>query len=206
MAQFFQVHPDNPQPRLISRAVEIVRMGGLMVYPADSSYSLACSIDSKAALDRVRAIRQLDEKHLMTLVCENLTQVATFAKLEDEAFRILKQVAPGLYTFVLKAGRDTPRRLQHPTRKTIGVRLPGNPIAQALVTELGAPFFTTTLILPGHDSAMTDPVEIRERLEHHVDVIIDAGVIPYEPTTVVSFTEGAPEVVRQGIGKPAWLN
>ncbi|WP_045224788.1 L-threonylcarbamoyladenylate synthase [Methyloterricola oryzae] len=200
MAQFFQIHPLNPQPRLIRRAVEIVKAGGVIVYPTDSSYALGCRMDEKAALDRIRRIRQLSEDHNFTLVCEDLSQIAIFAKIGNEAFRMMKQLTPGPYTFILKATREVPRRLQHPKRKSIGIRLPDNVISKALVAELAEPMFSATLILPGEEDAMTDPEDIRERLEKEVDLIIDAGAVAYAPTTIIGFMEETPEIIRQGAG------
>jgi tRNA threonylcarbamoyl adenosine modification protein (Sua5/YciO/YrdC/YwlC family) len=200
MAQYFQIHPQTPQPRLIRRVVEIVREGGVIVYPTDSSYALGCRMDAKDALDRIRRIRHLAEDHHFTLVCKDLSQIATFAKIGNEAFRLIKTLAPGPFTFILKATRETPRRLQHPKRKTIGIRLPNHAIVQAMVEELGEPLFSTTLILPGETEAMSDPYEIRERLEKSADLIIDADIIFHEQTTIISFTDEAPEIVRQGKG------
>jgi tRNA threonylcarbamoyl adenosine modification protein (Sua5/YciO/YrdC/YwlC family) len=200
MAQFFQIHPQNPQPRLIRRAVEIVRAGGVIVYPTDSSYALGCRMDDKEALDRIRRIRQLGEEHHFALVCKDLSQISTFAKIGNDAFRLIKALAPGPFTFILKATRETPRRLQHPKRKSIGIRLPEHAIAQALLEDLGEPLFTSTLILPGQTEAMSDPDEIRERLEKVVDLIIDANVIPHELTTIIALIEETPEIVRQGKG------
>jgi tRNA threonylcarbamoyl adenosine modification protein (Sua5/YciO/YrdC/YwlC family) len=200
MAQFFQIHPQNPQPRLIRRAAEIVRAGGVIVYPTDSSYALGCRMDDKEALDRIRRIRQLGEGHHFALVCKDLSQISTFAKIGNDAFRLIKSLTPGPFTFILKATRETPRRLQHPKRKSIGIRLPEHAIAQALLEDLGEPLFTSTLILPGQAEAMSDPDEIRERLEKTVDLIIDANVIPYELTTIIALLEDTPEIVRQGKG------
>jgi tRNA threonylcarbamoyl adenosine modification protein (Sua5/YciO/YrdC/YwlC family) len=200
MAQYFQIHPDNPQPRLIRRSVEIIRQGGVIVYPTDSSYAFGCQMDNKAGLDCIRRIRQLEEDHHFTLVCRDLSQISTFAKINNEAFRLIKSLTPGPYTFILKATRETPRRLQHSKRKTIGIRLPDNPITLALVAELNEPLFSSTLILPGEEDAMTDPEDIRDRLEKEVDLIIDAGIVPYAPTTIVGFMEETPEIIRQGSG------
>jgi tRNA threonylcarbamoyl adenosine modification protein (Sua5/YciO/YrdC/YwlC family) len=200
MAQYFQVHPKDPQPRLIRRSVEIVREGGLIVYPTDSSYAFGCRMDTKDGLERIRRIRQLEQDHNFTLVCIDLSQIATFAKINNEAFRLIKSLTPGPFTFVLPATRETPRRLQDPKRKTIGIRLPDNPITVALVAELQEPLFSSTLILPGQEEAMADPEDIRERLEKEVDLIIDAGVVSYEPTTIIGFTEDRPEILRQGKG------
>jgi tRNA threonylcarbamoyl adenosine modification protein (Sua5/YciO/YrdC/YwlC family) len=200
MAQYFQVHPKDPQPRLIRRSVEIIREGGLIVYPTDSSYAFGCRMDNKDALDRIRRIRQLQEGHSFTLICIDLAQISTFAKINNEAFRLIKSLTPGPFTFILQATRETPRRLQHPKRKTIGIRLPDNPITVALVSELQEPLFSSTLILPGTEEAMSDPEEIRSRLEKEVDLIIDAGIVPYEPTTILGFADGKPEIIRQGKG------
>ncbi|MGZ8217691.1 L-threonylcarbamoyladenylate synthase [Methylomagnum sp.] len=200
MAQYFQVHPKDPQPRLIKRSVDIIRDGGLVVYPTDSSYALGCRMDNKDALERMRRIRQLDEDHNFTLICIDLSQISTFAKINNEAFRLIKSLTPGPFTFILSATRETPRRLLHPKRKSIGIRLPDNPITMALVSELQEPLFSSTLILPGEDEAMADPEDIRERLEKEVDLIIDAGMVPYEPSTIIGFTEDRPEILRQGKG------
>ena len=198
MAQYFQIHPLSPQERLVRRAVEVVRNGGLIVYPSDSSYALGCQIDNKDALERIRLIRQLGQEHRFALVCRDLSQISSFTRFGNEAFRLIKMLTPGPYTFILKATKEVPRRLQHPKFKTVGIRIPNSPIAQALVKELGEPLFSSTLIMPGDDEAMSDPYEIRERLEKQVDLIIDADVVPYEPTTIIGFTEDTPEIIRQG--------
>jgi tRNA threonylcarbamoyl adenosine modification protein (Sua5/YciO/YrdC/YwlC family) len=200
MAQYFQVHPQNPQLRLIRRAVEIVRDGGLIVYPTDSSYAFGCGLDNKDALERIRRIRQLGEEHFFALVCQDLSQIATFAKISNEAFRLIKSLTPGPFTFILRATREVPRRLLHPKRKTIGIRLPDNPISRVLVAELGEPLFSSTLIMPGESEALADPIEIRERLENAVDLIIDAEYVAYAPTTIIGLTEDVPEIIRQGKG------
>lgn len=201
MAQYFQIHPNNPQPRLIRRAVEILQQGGVIVYPTDSSYALACRIDAIKALERIRRIRQLPEKHNFTLVCRDLSQVSQFVRLSNEAHRLIKGLTPGAYTFVLRATREVPRRLQHPSRKTIGIRIPDHPVAQELVAELGEPLFSTTLILPGEEVALEDPEEIRAHLEKQVDLVIDSGFIAFEPTSIVDLTEDVPQVVRLGKGR-----
>jgi tRNA threonylcarbamoyl adenosine modification protein (Sua5/YciO/YrdC/YwlC family) len=200
MAQIIQIHPQTPQERLIRRAVEVIRSGGLIVYPSDSSYALGCQIDSKDGLDRISRIRQLKQEHRFALVCRDLSQISSFAKISNEAFRLIKSLTPGPFTFILKATKEVPRRLQHPKRKTIGIRIPDSPIAQALVQELAEPLFSSTLILPGEDDALSDPEEIKERLEKVVDLIIDADIVPYEPTTIIGFTEDTPEIIRQGKG------
>jgi tRNA threonylcarbamoyl adenosine modification protein (Sua5/YciO/YrdC/YwlC family) len=206
MAQYFQIHPQNPQDRLIRRAIEVIRNGGLIVYPADSGYALGCTIDNKEGLERICRIRQLGEEHRFALICRDLSQISAFARIGNEAFRLIKSLTPGPYTFILKATKEVPRRLQHPKRKSIGIRIPDSPIAQALVKGLDEPLFSSTLILPGENEAMSDPVEIRERLEKLVDLIIDADVVPYEPTTIVGFTEDTPEIIRQGKATVTSLN
>jgi tRNA threonylcarbamoyl adenosine modification protein (Sua5/YciO/YrdC/YwlC family) len=200
MAQYFSIHPESPQPRLIRRSVDILREGGVIVYPTDTSYALGCSLDSKDGLDRIRRIRQLDEQHNFTLICKDLSQTATFAKIDNEAFRLIKSLSPGPYTYILKATRETPRRLQHPKKKTIGIRFPDNPITIALLEELSEPLFSSTLILPGDEQPVADPEDIRDRLEKQVSLIIDAGIVTYQPSTILGFTEGSLEIIRQGIG------
>jgi tRNA threonylcarbamoyl adenosine modification protein (Sua5/YciO/YrdC/YwlC family) len=200
MAQYFQIHPQNPQLRLIRRTVEIIRNDGLIVYPTDSSYAFGCRMDNKDGLERIRHIRQLGQAHNFTLVCKDLSQIAMFAKIGNEAFRLIKSLTPGPYTFVLRATREVPRRLLDPKRKTIGVRLPDNAITQMLVSELEEPLFSSTLIMPGEDDAMGDPEAIRERLEKEVDLIIDADYVPYAPTTIIGLVEDLPELIRQGKG------
>lgn len=200
MAQYFEIHPENPQLRLIHRAVDIIRKGGVIAYPTDSSYALACQIDDKQALDRIRRIRQLDDKHNFTLVCKDLTQVSTFTKIGNDAYRLIKALTPGPFTFILDATREVPRRLQHPKKKTIGVRIPKHPVVQLLVQELGEPLFSSTLVLPGEEDALSDPYDIRERLEHELDLVIDAGIVESEETTIIEFTKDGPEITRQGKG------
>lgn len=200
MAQFFQIHPENPQARLISQAVDIIRRGGLVVYPTDSAYALGCHIGDKMALDRIRAMRQLDKHHNFTLMCRDLSELATFARVDNQVFRLLKNLTPGPYTFILEGTAEVPRRLMHPKRKTIGLRVPDNPIALALMEELGEPLMTSSLLLPGDEFPLSDPYDIRDSLEHHVELIIDGGYCGIEPTTVVDLTGNAPELIRQGKG------
>jgi tRNA threonylcarbamoyl adenosine modification protein (Sua5/YciO/YrdC/YwlC family) len=200
MAQFFQIHPDNPQARLIHRTVEIVRQGGVIVYPTDSSYALGCAIGDKNAMDRIRAIRRVDEKHHFTLVCRDLSEIATYARIDNQAYRLLKTLTPGPYTFLYQATKQVPRRLQNAKRKAIGIRVPDNVIVQALLAELNEALMSTTLILPGDEMPMTDPYEVRDLLDHAVDLIIDGGYCGFEPTTVVDMTGENPEVVRVGKG------
>ncbi len=205
MAQFFAIHPETPQIRLIHRAVEILQNGGVIVYPTDSSYALGCHIGDKTAMDRIRRIRQLDDKHNFTLVCTDLTQVSTFTKMGNNAHRLIKALTPGPFTFLLDATKEVPRRLQHPKKKTIGIRIPNHPIAQLLVEELQEPLLSATLILPGSKEGLTDPFEIRQRLEHEVDLVIDAGMIACEQTTIIAFPNHDPEIIRQGIGHASML-
>ena len=200
MSQFFQIHPVNPQARLIHQAVEIIRADGLIVYPTDSSYALGCHVGDKAGMERIRRIRDLDNKHNFTLVCRDLSEIATYAKVDNSGYRLLKSLTPGPYTFILKATHEVPRRLQNPKRKTIGIRIPAHPIAQALLEELGEPLMSSTLILPGQEDPETDAHDIRERLEHDVDLVIDGDSCGLEPTTVIDLVDGSMEVVRKGRG------
>lgn len=200
MAQFFQIHPDNPQHRLIQQAVEIVRKGGIIVYPTDSAYALGCHIGDKDALERIRSLRKLDKDHNFTLMCRDLSELATYARVNNQAFRLLKNHTPGAYTFILEATADVPRRLMHPKRKTIGLRVPDNRIALALLEELGEPLMTSSLLLPGEEYPMTDPYDIRDSLEHHVELVIDGGYCGLEPTTVIDLSDETPQLIRQGKG------
>ncbi|WP_165672409.1 L-threonylcarbamoyladenylate synthase [Metapseudomonas otitidis] len=202
MSQFFQVHPENPQVRLIKQAVEIVRGGGVIVYPTDSSYAIGCLIGEKSAVERIRRLRRLDDKHNFTLVCRDLSELGLFAKVDTAAFRLLKAHTPGPYTFILNATREVPRMLMHPKRRTIGLRVPDHPIALALLAELGAPLMSASLILPGEAQPMSDPYEMRQALEHQVDLIIDGGYGGVEASTVVDLSEGEPSIVRVGCGDP----
>lgn len=203
MSQFFQIHPENPQARLIKQAVDIIRKGGVVVYPTDSSYAVGCHIGDKSAVDRIRALRRLDDKHNFTLVCSDLSQLGLFAKVDTSAFRLLKAHTPGPYTFILSATREVPRMLMHPKRRTIGLRVPQHPIAQALLAELGEPLMSVTLILPGESLPLSDPYEIREQIEHQVDLIIDGGYGGLEASTVVNLTDSDPQVTRVGCGDPS---
>ena len=206
MSQFFQIHPDNPQPRLVSQAVDIIRDGGLVVYPTDSSYAIGCHLGDKDAMERIRRIRQLDARHHFTLVCRDLSEIATYAKVDNQAYRLIKSLTPGPYTFLLPATHEVPRRLQHAKRKTIGLRVPDHRVAQALLVELNEPILSSTLILPGADLPETDAEEIRDRLDKLVDLIIDGGNCGFEPTTVIDLaSSGAPEVLRQGKGDASML-
>ena len=200
MAQFIQIHPKDPQPRLVKRSADCIRENGVIIYPTDSGYALGCGMDNKDGLERIRRLRRLGDDHNFTLVCSDISQVSTFAKMNNEAFRLIKSLTPGAFTFILTATRETPKRLQHAKRKTIGIRLPDDPITDAVVRELDEPLFSTTLILPGDEEAMADPEDIRDRLDREVDLIIDAGVVPYGPTTIIDLTGDSPEIIRQGKG------
>ncbi len=200
MAQFFVIHPETPQVRLIDQAVDILRRGGLIVYPTDSAYALGCHIGDKMALDRIRAIRQLDKQHNFTLLCRDLSELATYAKVNNAAFRLIKGHTPGPYTFILNATAEVPRRLMHPKRKTIGMRVPDNAIALAIMERLGEPLMSSSLIMPKESAPLTDPYDIRDVLEHQVELIIDGGFCGVEPTTVVDLTGDGIEVVREGCG------
>jgi tRNA threonylcarbamoyl adenosine modification protein (Sua5/YciO/YrdC/YwlC family) len=205
MADYLDIHPENPQRRLLQKAVDAIRVGGVIAYPTDSCYALGCAIGEKGALERIRQIRQLDAKKEFTLVCRDLSELALYAKVSNTAFRLIKSLTPGPYTFVLKATHETPRRLQHPKRKTIGLRVPDHPIVQALLDLLGEPLMSTSLVLPGDDRPLSDPLEIRERLDKRVDVIIAGDACGLVPTTVVDLVDEVPVVVREGVGDVAAL-
>jgi len=200
MAQLFHIHPQNPQGRLISQAVKIIRKGGIMAYPTDSSYALGCHIGDAKALERIRSIRQAGPEHNFTLVCEDLSKLAKFARVENQDYRLLKSLTPGAYTFILPATREVPRRLQHPKRKTIGLRVPDFPIVSALLTELGEPIMSSTLWMQGDDLPLNDAHEIEARIGHELDLIIDAGPCDLEPSTVLEIEQGQVNVVRRGKG------
>ena len=200
MSQFFQIHPDNPQARLVKQAVDIIRSGGVVVYPTDSAYALGCHIGDKRAVDKIRRIRQLDDKHNFTLVCRDLSEIATFAKVDNVNYRLLKATTPGPYTFILRATAEVPRRLLQQKRKTIGLRVPENAIARALLDELNEPLMSVTLIMPNDSDPLIDPYEIRALLEHEVDLIIDGVYCGLEMTTVIDLADEIPSLVRQGKG------
>lgn len=206
MSQFFQIHPDNPQARLIKQAAEILRSGGLVIIPTDCAYALACHLEDKRALERVKQIRQLDDKHNFTLMCRDLAEIGTYAKVDNTAYRLLKAHTPGAFTFILDATREVPRRLMHPKRRTIGIRIPDNNITKALLEELGEPILTTSLIMPGDDMPLSDPYDIRQMLERVVDLVIDGGYCGIEATTVVDMTGETYEITRQGVGEIAALD
>ncbi len=201
MTQYFNIHPDSPQTRLISQAVEIIRQGGLAIYPTDSCYALGCHLGEKEAIDRIRQIRQLDKHHNMTLLCRDLSDIATYAKVSNSAYRLIKSLTPGPYTFLLRATKDVPRRLQHPKRKTIGLRVPENRIVQALLENLGEPMLSTSLILSEEGIPLSELEEMKQNLNNQVDVIIDGGACGIEATTVIDLLENEPVLVRQGKGE-----
>jgi tRNA threonylcarbamoyl adenosine modification protein (Sua5/YciO/YrdC/YwlC family) len=203
LTQLFSIHPDNPQPRLLRRAAEILRGGGVIVYPTDSCYALGCHIGDKSAMERMRAIRQVDARHHFALVCRDLAEIAMYAKIDNRQFRLLKAATPGSYTFILQATREVPKRLQHPSRRTIGLRVPDHKIALALLSELGEPVLSSTLLLPGDDAPLNDIDDIRERLQHSVDLVIDGGSCGITPTTVVNLTGEVPVITRMGKGSSA---
>jgi len=202
MSQYFRIHPDNPQPRLIKQAVELIRKGGVIIYPTDAAYAIGCQIGEKSAIDRIKVIRQLGDKHNFTIICRDLSELATYAKVDNSSYRLLKSFLPGAYTFLLTASRDVPRRLLHPKRKTIGIRVPDCKIALALLEELNAPLITSTLHLPGDQYPLSDPEDIRAFMEPKVDLIVDGGYGSLELTTVVDLVDGYPEILRIGLGDP----
>ena len=205
MAQHFSVHPDNPQPRLLKQAAALLTQGGVLAVPTDSSYALACQLDDKAAADQLRRIRQVDDKHHLTLLCRDLRELANYARVDNAQFRLLKNATPGPFTFILEASKEVPRRVSHPQRKTIGLRVPEHPALQALLEVHGAPLLATTIIMPGETEPLNDPEEILARLDKQIAGVIDSGACPLEPTTVVDLSGDAPEVLRRGRGDPAAL-
>lgn len=200
MSQFFQIHPDNPQKRLISQAADIVRKGGVIVYPTDSGYALGCQLGQKNALERIRRIRRLDDKHNFTLVCRDLSELGTYARVDNTAYRVIKNHTPGPYTFILKGTTEVPRRLMHSKRRTIGLRVPENEIALALLNELNEPLMSVTMILPGEEMPLTDPYDIRETLEHELDLVIDGGYCGMEATSVIDMSADEWVLLRRGQG------
>ena len=206
MSQYFEIHPTHPQKRLISQAVDIIREGGVVVYPTDSSYAIGCHIGDKEAMERIIRIRQVDDKHFFTLVCKDLSEIATYAMVGNSEYRMLKSLTPGPYTFILKATHEVPRRLLHPKRRMIGIRVVDNPIVRDMLEELGQPIMSSTLIRPGKDMPETDPQDIRDRLDKVVDLIIDGGKCGLEPTTVINMVEVPPKLIREGKGKDHGLD
>ncbi|MTD25766.1 L-threonylcarbamoyladenylate synthase [Erwinia sorbitola] len=200
MSQFFYIHPDNPQPRLIKQAVEMLNKGSVIVYPTDSGYALGCKLEDKNAMERICRIRQLDGNHNFTLMCRDLSELSTYAHVDNTAFRLIKNNTPGNYTFILKATKEVPRRLMSEKRKTIGLRVPSNPIALALLEALNEPMMSTSLMLPGNDFTESDPEAIQDEIGKQVDLIIHGGYLGQQPTTVIDLTENTPEVIREGVG------
>lgn len=205
MAQLFEVHPEQPQIRLLKQAAEIIAKGGVIALPTDSSYALVCQLDDKAAVESLRRVRGVDEKHLLSLLCRDLSELANYARVDNKQYRLLKLGTPGPYTFILEATKEVPRRVSHPSRRTIGLRVPDHPVTQALLELVGEPLLATTLILPGHEEALNDAYEIRELLEKRIQAVVDAGACQLMPTTVIDLSKGEPEVVRQGRGDLATL-
>lgn len=205
MAQYFEVHPINPQPRSLKQAAQILHAGGVAAVPTDSSYALVCHLDDKNAAENLRRIRGVDDKHLLTLICRDLSELANYARVDNRQYRLLKQGTPGPFTFILEATKEVPRRVSHPSRRTIGLRVPEHKALQALLEELGQPLLATTLIPPGESEALNDPEEIRERYDKLVQAIVDAGACPMQPTTVVDLSGDDAVLVRTGRGDPALL-
>ena len=205
MAQFFSVHPDNPQARLLKQAVQLLNQGQVLAVPTDSSYALVCHVDDKAAADQLRRIRGIDEKHHLTLLCRDLSELANYARVDNRQFRLIKQATPGAFTFILEATKEVPRRLSHPQRKTLGLRVPDHKVLQELLALHGAPLIAATLILPGESDPLNDPQDIRDKLEHQVGAVIDAGACALAPTTVVDMSGDDLVLLRQGQGDPALL-
>ncbi|MET8170657.1 L-threonylcarbamoyladenylate synthase [Streptomyces sp. NPDC005329] len=203
MAKYYDVHPDNPQPRTISQVAAAIRADALIAYPTDSCYALGCRLGSKNGIDRIRAIRELDDKHHFTLVCQDFAQLGQFVRVDKDVFRAIKASTPGSYTFILPATKEVPRMLQHPKKKTVGVRIPDHVVTHALLAELGEPLLSSTLLLPGEDEPMTQGWEIKDRLDHVVDGVLDSGDCGTEPTTVIDFSDGEAEIVRRGAGDPS---
>jgi tRNA threonylcarbamoyl adenosine modification protein (Sua5/YciO/YrdC/YwlC family) len=203
MARYYDVHPDNPQARLLRQVVDLIRGGGLIAYPTDSCFAFGCQLGNRAGMDRIREIRRLDERHHFTLVCRDFAQLGQFVHVSNSVFRLVKACTPGSYTFILPATREVPRRLLHPKKRTVGVRVPKHTVAQALLAELAEPLLSSTMLLPGQDEPMTQGWEIKERLDHLLDAVIDAGDCGTEPTTVVDLSQPEPEILRRGAGDPS---
>jgi len=205
MSQYFEVHPDNPQPRLLKQAAQILHDGGIAAIPTDSSYALVCHLDDKAAVENLRRVRGVDDKHLLTLLCRDLSELASYARVDNKQYRLLKLGTPGPFTFILEATKEVPRRVSHPSRRTIGLRVPDHRVTQALLSVFGQPLLATTLIAPGHTEPMNEPHEIRDHFQKLIQAVVDAGACPRQPTTVVDLTGETPVLVRRGRGDPALL-
>jgi tRNA threonylcarbamoyl adenosine modification protein (Sua5/YciO/YrdC/YwlC family) len=200
MSQFIQIHPETPQPRLIAQAVQVIRSGGVVVYPTDSGYALGCHLGDKQSVNKIRRIRGLSEKHNFTLICRDLSELGTYAQVDNSAYRLLRSHTPGPYTFILKATSEVPKRLMQAKRRTIGLRVPDNAITQALLAHLDEPLMSVTMMLPGETLPLTDPYDIKQTLEHELDLIIDGGFCGMEPTSIIDLVEGTPEIIRRGQG------
>ena len=200
MARLIEVHPTDPQPRRVAAIVQVIHSGGLIAYPTDSSYAFGCHIGDRSAINRIHRIRRTDKKHNFTLVCRDLSEISVYARVDNWAYRLIKSLTPGPFTFILPATRELPKMLQNPKRRTIGIRVPDHPLVQAMLETLGEPIMSSTLTLPGDETPLTDPIDIEERIGHQVDVIVDAGATGIEPTTVLDLTGGSIEVLRQGRG------
>lgn len=200
MSQFLQIHPETPQPRLIAQAVQLIRKGGIVVYPTDSGYALGCHLGDKQAVNKIRRIRGLSDKHNFTLICRDLSELGTYAQVDNSAYRLLKSHTPGPYTFILKATSEVPKRLMQAKRRTIGLRVPDNAITQALLSHLDEPLMSVTMMLPGEEMPLTDPYDIKQTLEHELDLIIDGGFCGMEPTSIIDLVEGGPQIIRRGQG------
>lgn len=205
MARLIEIHPTHPQPRLVAAAVQALRSGSLIAYPTDSSYALGCHLGDKRALDRIRRIRRTDKKHNFTLVCSDLSEISTYARIDNWAYRLLKSLTPGAYTFILQSTREVPKRLQNPKRRTIGIRVPDHPLVRAMLESLGEPIMSSTLMLPGDDMPLTNADDVMDRIGHEVDVVIDSGPTGFEPTTVLDMTQGEVEILRHGRGDTSTL-
>jgi len=203
MARYFDMHPHDPQPRMVSQVVEIVRDGGLIAYPTDSCYALGCAVGNREGIERIRQIRKLDDKHHLTLVCRDFAQLGQYVHVSNAVFRLVKSATPGPFTFILPATKEVPRRLWHPRKRTVGVRIPRHIVAHALLERLGEPLVSSTLLLPGDEEAMTQGWEIKERLDHQIEAVVDSGECDTTPTTVIDLSEDEPEVLRAGAGDPA---
>jgi tRNA threonylcarbamoyl adenosine modification protein (Sua5/YciO/YrdC/YwlC family) len=205
MSQYFEVHPDNPQPRLLKQAVQILHGGGIAAIPTDSSYAFVCHLDDKAAAENLRRIRGVDDKHHLTLLCRDLSELASYARVDNRQYRLLKSGTPGPFTFILEATKEVPRRVSHPSRRTIGLRVPEHAVTQALLEQLGQPLLATTLIAPGETEPMNDPHEIRDRFQKLIQAVVDSGACPMQPTTVIDLTDEVPVLVRRGRGDASLL-
>lgn len=200
MSRLLQIHPDNPQERLISQAIEVINQGGVIAYPTDSAYALGCALGEKKALERIKRIRQLDDKHNFTLICADLSELSTYAKVDNQVFRLLKAATPGPYTFILNATNEVPRLMLHPKRRTLGLRVPSHTLTLSLLQQLNAPLMSVTLIMPGEDLPLSDPEEVFEQLSKQVDLVIDGGTCSINPTSVIDLCSGTPEILREGKG------